>query len=228
AYDVPLGDDVPEFRPGRHTLSIAASVAAVAMGVAFFAHSPSSSQRGGLGSLFHGAPQATTAERAAPADPVAAAAPVIPSAPSAPSPVANVAASGAAPAALSAAPASPPQAPRAPSAQVARSQITVMFSARPTDARIFLDGEALDGNPVTLQRSADDKRHRVRIEAPGYATVWRPIDLDRDVSREFELVPAAPSSAASQRTARPAEVREEPQKARRGRRALDRDDPWSL
>ncbi|MET0594656.1 MAG: serine/threonine-protein kinase, partial [Polyangiaceae bacterium] len=44
AYDVPLGDDVPEFRPGRHTLSIAASVAAVAMGVAFFAHSPSSSQ----------------------------------------------------------------------------------------------------------------------------------------------------------------------------------------
>jgi hypothetical protein len=69
----------------------------------------------------------------------------------------------------------------------------------------------------------------VRVEAPGYTTVWKPIDFDRDVARDFELVPYAPSGVA--RSARPGEAHvesgEEAPKAKRGKRSLDRDDPWA-
>jgi hypothetical protein len=92
--------------------------------------------------------------------------------------------------------------------EVAPAGVTVVFSARPPEARFFLDGERLQGNPVTLQRQPDEKLHRLRIEAPGFVTFSRSFDLDADTSRSFDLVrkpppaarvphPVAPASAPS-------------------------------
>jgi serine/threonine-protein kinase len=119
----------------------------------------------------------------------------------------------------------------APGATAPKGTIAIILAARPAEAHFYLDGEPVEGNPATLHRRADDKRHRVRVEAPGYATVWKPIDFDRDVARDFELAPyTAPTGAA--RSARPVEPgveapREEAPKAKRGKRSLDRDDPWA-
>jgi serine/threonine protein kinase len=239
AYDLPSErSGSTDFRPRRHALTIAASVAGVAMGVAFFAHAPSGLPTSWVGSLLQGRSNAAVIDRA-----LAAAAPTGQSAHPLPAQAAaggaHVAPAAAAPPAspleatarVAGAIASPPAHPTTSGANRAalapRPQITAVFAARPADARFFLDGEALEGNPITLRRSADDKRHRLRVEAPGYATVWRPLDLDRDISREFELVPYLPPPAAA-RAARPQETHEDPPKPRRGKRPLDRDDPWSM
>jgi hypothetical protein len=72
--------------------------------------------------------------------------------------------------------------------EVAPASVTVVFSASPPEARVSLDGERLDGNPVTLRRQPDQKAHSVRIEAPGFTTLSRSFHLDEDTSRHFDLV----------------------------------------
>jgi serine/threonine-protein kinase len=85
--------------------------------------------------------------------------------------------------------------------EVAPASVTVVFSAHPPEARLFLDGERLEGNPVILRRQPDQKAHRVRIEAPGFTTFSRSFRLDEDTSRTFtfDLVrkPRAARPAAS-------------------------------
>jgi serine/threonine-protein kinase len=91
-----------------------------------------------------------------------------------------------------------PASPATPARSTAPSdEILVVFVARPTHARLFLDGIPLGENPVRLQRLPDDKRHALRVEAPGYAPLVRTIELNRDVAKEFELTPEAPHGAGA-------------------------------
>jgi serine/threonine-protein kinase len=102
--------------------------------------------------------------------------------------------------------------PASPAKSTARSdEILVVFVARPAHARLFLDGAPLNENPVRLQRSPDDKRHALRVEAPGYTPLVRTIDLNRDVAKEFELTPEAPHGVVAAPKAPPT-----------------REDPWGI
>ena len=246
-FDVAGEDnDVPDFRPRRHGFLVAAGAAALAVGVAYGAHAPSGFDNNPVWSAMHGSPKrAAAAERMAiPSAPVANAmalhqAPVAPQTPVAPQAPVTAAPSVAMPPAPT-----PPPYEKAPAPVAAQSALSAMppvdvqapalisvaLWAHPAEARFFIDGEAVDGNPVSFQRRSDDKKHRIRVEAPGYATIWRPVDFDRDVTREFELVPFATQPATAP-AARPGEPREEPgslPKPRRTKRSLDRDDPWGL
>jgi hypothetical protein len=80
---------------------------------------------------------------------------------------------------------------------VAPPSVTVTFSARPAEARFSLDGQRLDGNPVTLQRQPDQKLHRLRVEAPGFIAYSRSFHLDDDMSRAFDLVRKPPPAPAA-------------------------------
>jgi serine/threonine-protein kinase len=245
AYDVPLeSGELPDFRPPRRGLALAAIAAAFAVGVAGIAHAPANFQTSWLGTMLHRSSNGQTATSHAAAPNAVVAPPnVVAAATGVASP--SSAGSGTSADPGVAAPGSPPGKPSAPLEPAPRSMspngatgpgatppkgtIAIVLAARPAEAHFYLDGEPVAGNPATLHRRADDKRHRVRVEAPGYTTVWKPIDFDRDVARDFELVPYAPSGVA--RSARPGEAHvesgEEAPKAKRGKRSLDRDDPWA-
>jgi len=106
-----------------------------------------------------------------------------------------------------------PESPATLAKSTARSdEILVVFVARPPDARLFLDGIPLNENPVRLQRLPDDKRHALRVEAPGYAPLVRTIELNRDVAKEFELTAEASQGVVA--------VPKPPPPAR--------DDPWGI
>jgi len=108
-----------------------------------------------------------------------------------------------------------------------RGTISAVFLVRPAHARLFLDGAPLEGNPAGLRRPPDDKPHLLRIEAPGYATLVRAIDLDRDVAKEFELAPEAAPASGSPRTAPSTESRDDVSKPRPAK-PVGRDDPWGI
>jgi serine/threonine-protein kinase len=133
------------------------------------------------------------------------------------------------PAALQAAPAPMATAEPAPAApSPACGTISAVFLVRPAHARIFLDGAPLEGNPAGLRRRPDDKPHLLRIEAPGYATLVRAVDLDHDVAKEFELAPEGTSGITAPRGAPSTELRDEPSKSQPAKRAAVREDPWGI
>ena len=232
SYDVPLQvAEVPDFRPRRHgVLYAAAAAATAALGVALLAHAPPSLPRSWAWSALHGSANTAVVIDPNVTSPTALANPA----------VANLTVTNPAVSSRNPGGANPPSAPthgavsgnatpRELGAVAPKPTITVVLSARPAEARLFLDGEPLEGNPVTLQRRADDRKHRVRVEATGYATLWRPVDFDRDLSREFDLVPYVPPPPAAARA--PVDPRDEPAALPRPKpkkRALDRDDPWTL
>jgi serine/threonine-protein kinase len=118
-------------------------------------------------------------------------------------------------------------APEPPAPTPPRGTISAVFLVRPAHARLFLDGAPLEGNPAGIRRTPDEKPHLLRIEATGYATVTRAIDLDRDVAKEFELAPEPPPAASAPPVA-PADLREDPSKPRTAKPAAVREDPWGI
>jgi serine/threonine protein kinase len=121
----------------------------------------------------------------------------------------------------------PTAAPEPPAPAPPRGTISAVFLVRPAHARLFLDGAPLEGNPAGIRRTPDEKPHLLRIEAAGYTTVIRAIDLDRDVAKEFELAPEPPPAASAPPVA-PADLREDPSKPRTVKPAAVREDPWGI
>jgi len=107
----------------------------------------------------------------------------------------------------------------------AGAMISAVFLVRTPHARVFLDGTPLEGNPAAIRRPPDDKPHLLRVEAPGYTTLIRAVDLDQDVAKEFELAPE-PVGVAAPRTAPSTEPHDD--KAYPSKRILLRDDPWGI
>jgi eukaryotic-like serine/threonine-protein kinase len=106
--------------------------------------------------------------------------------------------------------------------------ILAVFVARPANARLFLDGVPLDANPATIRREPDDKRHLLRVEAPGYTTVVRTIELARDVAKEVELAPEGTHGAMAPATGSAAGPRGEVPKTPPAKGTAVRDDPWGI
>jgi hypothetical protein len=180
--------------------------AAAAIGIAYAAHAPSGAPPRTAGAPIADEPAATHADMASKniASPPA-------SPPARPVPLATSDPAATAPAALS-----------------AHGTISAVFLVRPAHARLFLDGAPLEGNPAGIRRQPDNRPHLLRVEAPGYATLVRAIDLDRDLATELELAPEPATERAAPRAAPSSEPRDELPKSYPAKRTLVRDDPWGI
>ncbi len=125
-----------------------------------------------------------------------------------------------------------PPAP-APAAAAAPRRVVLRVRAVPAEARISLDGAALDGNPFAGVLPADGEPHELRIEAPGHVARVAPLSLDQDST--LEIVLAAEPSATSPlvtapRVAAPAAKTTPrsvaPSKSEHGKRSLDGANPY--
>jgi serine/threonine protein kinase len=67
------------------------------------------------------------------------------------------------------------------------------IAARPSDARLFVDGSEVRGNPAVIDVPAGSE-HTVRVEREGYEPSERVVSLKGDVTLDIEL---APNSAAN-------------------------------
>jgi serine/threonine protein kinase len=221
----PTAEDVREmsrFRPGlRRVLGVASMAAAAALGIAYAAHSPS-----GVRAHAAGAPSGDLTALTAAVTSSAGGATEASSAPRVrsvamgeksdlPSPAEARRASSLAVTAEAPSTASEVGSPR--------GTISAVFVVHPFQARLFLDGVALAGNPAGIRRSSDDKPHLFRAEAPGYAPAVRVVDLDRDVALELDL--AAEGGGMGRMAPAPSEAHDAAGKPRIVKR---RDDPWGI
>ncbi|HVY25781.1 MAG TPA: serine/threonine-protein kinase [Polyangiaceae bacterium] len=102
----------------------------------------------------------------------------------------------------------PPSAARSappPAAELATktSSVKIELRASPSDARLYLDGEPLAGNPALRVLPGDGKVHQLRAELAGYQTASAEFAAERDDAVELRLdaLKAAPKpkSAATSR-----------------------------
>jgi serine/threonine-protein kinase len=112
-------------------------------------------------------------------------------------------------------------------------RIEVRLSAQPSDAKLFLDGRALDQNPFVGSFPADQKDHELRIEAEGHETVTRRISFERDVMIELSLEKSASKKTAGPVGARPPPPKPgeafpdlESPKPKSTAKPIDTNDPW--
>jgi hypothetical protein len=68
----------------------------------------------------------------------------------------------------------------------------VLLGATPREATLYLDGERLGENPITLTRPGETSVRRLRAEAPGFESAEREVRLDHDGRFELVLSPSAP------------------------------------
>lgn len=124
-------------------------------------------------------------------------------------------------AAMAAAPAEPPAAP-------APNRIALKIRAFPQDARIYLDGELLDGNPFAGVFTADDTVHHLRIEAPGFVSRNQTLKLAQDSTLELALIAEspraleAPTAPVAYKTSEKGRV----EALAKGKRSLDTRNPY--
>jgi hypothetical protein len=82
--------------------------------------------------------------------------------------------------------------PARPSMSVPLAPVDVHLAALPKEATLYLDGERLSTNPITLSRPAETSTRRLRAEAAGFESAEREITLDQNGSFELKLSPSAP------------------------------------
>jgi hypothetical protein len=74
--------------------------------------------------------------------------------------------------------------------------VSLQIHATPAEARILVNGAALEGNPATMQLARASVAVRLQVQAPGFAGVDRWIAPDRDRTIEIVLVPDAEPAEA--------------------------------
>jgi eukaryotic-like serine/threonine-protein kinase len=79
------------------------------------------------------------------------------------------------------------QAQRVTSSPVATAH-ALTIAARPSDARLFVDGSEVRGNPAVIDVPAGSE-HTVRVEREGYEPSERVVSLKGDVTLDIELAP---------------------------------------
>ncbi len=113
--------------------------------------------------------------------------------------------------------------------------IHVQIRARPSHAKLYLDGTPLPSNPFDDERPEDAEVHHVRAEAPGFLHATRKVRFNADVVVDLDLArtpvdaaslptrTVAARSASGRPPAPPGSVPPvEPTK-----RPIDTHDPWS-
>jgi serine/threonine protein kinase len=86
----------------------------------------------------------------------------------------------------------------------AAATVNLSVAVRPSNAKIFLDGLAIDGNPAKITKTKDGASHRVTAQADGYDDGGREVTFAADATIEFELTktkPGAPKGAYAGATA---------------------------
>jgi eukaryotic-like serine/threonine-protein kinase len=83
--------------------------------------------------------------------------------------------------------------PAQPGERVPPPPVKVLLGAMPREATLYLDGERLANNPITLSRPGETSARRLRAEAPGFQAAEREVTLDRNDSFELVLSPSLPS-----------------------------------
>lgn len=92
-----------------------------------------------------------------------------------------------------------------PAAATARS---LTIAARPSDARLFVDGSEVSGNPAAIDVPAGSE-HTVRVEREGYEPSERVVSVKDNVTLDIELAPkvaadeGTPSESAAHSEAKP-------------------------
>ena len=90
-------------------------------------------------------------------------------------------------------------APAAPAGAVAAvTEVEIAVSARPAEAKLFLDGKPLAGNPFKGKLPKDGATHLLRVEAAGYAAHTESLTLERDRSMDVVLAKEAETRPARQ------------------------------
>jgi serine/threonine-protein kinase len=117
----------------------------------------------------------------------------------------------------------------APAASAA-STIDIKIQVAPDDAVVFLDDSKLSA-PYAMKAPADGFGHKLRVEAPGYATDSRLIVFDKDINVEVALKPdkqatnAAPPSHPGAPQPQNDAFGSKPIKP--NKKKLDSSDPWA-
>ncbi len=101
--------------------------------------------------------------------------------------------------------------------------IEVHLSAKPDQARLFLDDTALPSNPYSGRFRRDDKPHVFRVEADGHSPTTRPVSFASDQTLEVALERVEATKDKPFGTL-PDSVPRPPQKP--PAKPLDGDDPW--
>lgn len=110
-------------------------------------------------------------------------------------------------------------------------RVVLRVRASPPEARILLDGTALDGNPFAGVLVADSEPHEIRIEAPRHVARRERLSLDQDSTLEIVLT-ADPEAVAPPRAAPTVRVPRAPPRASpvangdHGKRSLDGVNPY--
>jgi hypothetical protein len=84
-------------------------------------------------------------------------------------------------------------APTPPRAPARAAVISLSINVAPADAVLTIDGSKV-ANPYLAQRSADRLMHTLIVEAPGYTSLQRQVQFDRDLTVVMALAPL-PKSA---------------------------------
>jgi serine/threonine protein kinase len=105
---------------------------------------------------------------------------------------------GAAPPPLGAAPAARAKpAPAPPEADGRAKSIELVVVTSPPEAQAFVDGVAVQGNPIRMMVDRDERMHAIRVEAPGYSTFERGVSFEEDLVIKASLIrraePATPA-----------------------------------
>ena len=83
----------------------------------------------------------------------------------------------------------------APPATTVPTSARLEFRAQPPTAQLFLDGQRLASNPVSIQLPINGTTHQLRAEAPGYAVNTSDFLAQRDSTIEIVLTEGAPQPA---------------------------------
>ena len=102
--------------------------------------------------------------------------------------------------------------------------IEVHLSAKPDQAKLFLDDTALPSNPFAGRFKRDDKPHVLRVEADGHAAAQRSLTFASDQTLEVALERAVDPPKDRPTGTLPDSVPRPPTKP--PPKALDGDDPW--
>jgi serine/threonine protein kinase len=73
---------------------------------------------------------------------------------------------------------------------------TLTVATRPSDARVFVDGSEVPGNPAVVKVPAGSE-HSVRVERDGYESSERSVKVSEEMSLSVDLVAKAEPSATS-------------------------------
>ena len=84
-----------------------------------------------------------------------------------------------------------------PGAEEAVTALEVRFKVLPAEAKVFLDGVLVEGQPPVARPVADGSEHELRAEAAGYEPKTRQVVFDRSQTFDLELAPQTTSSLAT-------------------------------